>query len=274
MAKPSGRTRLTIILLVVTALALLTVDGRGSGPAATVRNAIGSVFAPIGDVAGGIVRPVRNVWNGAFSDSDFEKENEQLRQEVEKLQGEVIANEVAKSQLQQLLELVGIPFVGEIPRVHAGVISGSVGNFGNTIEIDRGANSGIKRDQPVITGKGLVGRVIEVSDSRAKVMLITSNNFNVGFSVVGTSAVGVAKGQGNNDTINGSNLDSRQKVQVGQIAVTSGLGDSVYPPNLPIGTITEVRNNAAMLESMVTIRLFASTTDLTYVDVLQWEKPK
>lgn len=265
-----SRTRLTIVLLVVTALALLTIDGRGSGPVASVRTAVGSILSPIGDVASAIVSPVRDAWDGVFSTDDLAAENEALRQENDRLQGEVITNAIAAAQLQQLLELLGIPFVGDTPRVHAQIIGSTVGNFGSTVQIDKGSTSGIKRNMPVVTGKGLIGKVVEVSDSRSIVELVTSGNYRVGFSVVGTPAVGLARGDGSSDSLRGTNLDARQPVQVGQIAVTSGLAESPFPPNIPIGTISAVRSDPSALETTVDMTLLASLNDLSYVDVLLW----
>lgn len=264
-----GRTRLTIILLLVTALALVTIDGRGTGPVATVRNAVGSALSPIGDAVSSLITPLRDAWDGAFSSDDLKKENDSLREENDRLQGEITTNAIAKAQLQQLLELLGIPFVGDTKRVHAQISGSTVGNFGDTIQIDKGASSGVEVNMPVITAKGLIGKVVEVSDNRSIVSLITSGNFKVGFSVVGTPAVGIAQGSGSGDSLRGYNVDSKQPISVGQITVTSGLTGR-FPPNIPLGTITAVRSDPAALESTVDITLLASVNDITYVDVLLW----
>lgn len=124
---------------------------------------------------------------------------------------------------------------------------------------------------PVVTGQGLIGKVVEVGDSRAVVSLVSSGSFSVGFSVIGTSSVGLARGTGSDTVLRGANVDSRKGVEVGQIAVTSGLAGSPFPPNLPIGTVTQVRTNEAALESTVDIVMFASVNDLVYADVVLWE---
>ena len=175
------------------------------------------------------------------------------------------------NQLQQLLQLVGIPFVGDTPVVHTRVVSGAVGNFGDRIELDKGSSSGIERNMPVVTGEGLIGKVVEVGENRSVVALLSSGTFRVGFSVVGTAAIGIAQGTGNDGSLRGSNIDSRQAVTVGAIAATSGLAGSPFPPNLPIGTITAVRTNDAALESTVDISMFANLNDLVYADVVLWK---
>jgi len=270
-SRRGGRARITISLLLLSAVLLLTLDGRGSGPIQSVRSAVLDVLSPIGDAASTIFSPVRSLWDGAFDQSDLEKENESLREENDRLKGELTANSIAKEQLQQLLQLVGIPFVGDTPVVHTRVVSGAVGNFGDRLELDKGSSSGIERNMPVVTGEGLIGKVIEVGENRSIVSLLSSGSFKVGFSVVGTAAIGIAQGTGSDGSLRGSNIDSRQSVSVGAIASTSGLAGSPFPPNLPIGTITAIRTNEAALESTVDIKMFANLNDLVYADVVLWK---
>lgn len=270
-SRRGGRTRITVSLLLLSAVLLLTLDGRRSGPIQSVRSVVIDVLSPVGDVASTVFSPFKNVWESAFDQNDLEKENENLRIENDRLKGEAIANSIAKEQLQQLLQLVGIPFVGDTPVVHTRVVSGAVGNFGDRLELDKGSSSGIERNMPVVTGEGLIGKVVEVGENRSIVSLLSSGTFKVGFSVVGTAAIGIAEGTGSDGLLRGSNIDSRQAVTVGAITATSGLAGSPFPPNLPIGTITAVRTNDAALESTVDIKMFANLNDLVYADVVLWK---
>ena len=266
-----GRARITISLLLLSAVLLLTLDSRGSGPVQSARSAVVSVLSPLGSAAAIVVNPFRNAWDSAFDQGNLKNENETLREENDRLKGDVTANSIAKKQLQQLLQLVGIPFVGDTPVVHTRVLSGAVGNFGDRIELDKGSNSGIERNMPVVTGEGLIGKVIEVSENRSVVSLLSSGTYRVGFSVVGTAAIGIAQGSGGDGSLRGTNIDSRQAVTVGAITATSGLAGSPFPPNLPIGTITAVRTNEAALESTIDISMFANLNDLVYADVVLWK---
>jgi len=269
----SGRTRFTILLLVLTAVTLLTLDGRGFGPIDSARSAILSALSPVGDAGAAVFRPISDAWSSAFDQGDLREENERLREENERLQGEVAAGELSQLQLQQLLENEGITFTGDLPRVHARVVAGSVGNFGQTLDLDKGASSGIAEGMAVVTGKGLVGRVVQVSDDRCTVEMITSGNYQIGFNVVGSSAVGVARGTGSPTVLQGSRIDVTQKVEVGSIVVTGGTRASRFPPDLPIGTIATVTTDEAARETTVEITLFARTTDLTYADVVIYTPP-
>jgi rod shape-determining protein MreC len=260
-----------VILLLLTAITLLTLGGRGFGPLDAVRSAVGSVLSPVGDAASWAFRPFSNAWDAAFSQDDLRRENERLQEENDRLRGEATQSAVATEQLQELLQLVGIPFVGDTPVVHTRVVAGTVGNFGDTVELDKGSAAGIEVGMPVITGQGLIGRVRLAGENRSTVELISGGGFKVGFLVIGTSAVGVAEGSGDPHVLQGSNIDISQDVSVGQIAVTAGLRGSSFPPNLPIGTIRSVRPDESARQTRVDIELLASTRDLTYADVVLWK---
>ena len=259
-----------MILLVLTAILLLTLSGRGFGPLDTVRSSISGVLSPVGDAGRWIVSPVVDAWDAAFDQGDLAARNRQLVEENDRLRGQVTQGAVATEQLQQLLQLVSIPFVGDTPVVHTRVVTGTVGNFGDTIELDKGANAGIVKGMPVITGQGLIGRIASVSADRSMVALVTGGTYKVGFLVIGTSAVGVAEGSGDQSTLRGSNIDLRQTVEAGQIAVTAGLRGRTCPPNLPIGTVANVRSDDAGRQITVDIEMFASTRNLSYADVVLW----
>lgn len=261
-----------MILLVLTAVLLLTLSGRGFGPLDSARSAISGALAPVGSAGRWLATPFSEAWGAAFDQGDLEARNQQLQEENDRLRGQVTQGAVATQQLQQLLQLVSIPFVGDTPVVHTRVVTGTVGNFGETIELDKGASSGIAKGMPVITGQGLIGRVAEVGDDHCVVALITGGSFKVGFVVIGTAAVGVAEGTGSQSTLKGANIDLQQPVSEGQIAVTAGLRGSTFPPNLPIGTIGNVRADDAGRQFTVDITLFASTKNLAYADVVLWDQ--
>jgi rod shape-determining protein MreC len=267
-----GKTRFTLILLILTSITLLTLDFRGFTPLNSVRSAVLDAFEPVGNFASDTFEPVSNAWNGAFDYDNVQSENEALRQRVDELEGQITSGDVAKQSLQQLLEQVDIPFVGDIPTASARVVSGAVANFDETIEIDKGENAGIKKDMAVVTGRGLVGRVVNASGDRAVVQLLSSGRFNVGFSIVGTNVLGQVKGTGDGTRLSAT-TDVDRFVLPGQILVTSGLERSRFPQGLPIGTVTSVRADEGALEQEMGVRMLADISDLTFVSVVLWEAP-
>lgn len=270
MSRRLGRSRFTLVLLILTSVTLLTLDFRGFGPIDRARSAVLSAFSPVGDFATRVFSPVGDAWNGAFHYDQLQTENDQLREQVDQLQGQITGGEVAKQSLQQLLEQADIQYVGDIPTTKARVVSGAIANFDDTVEIDKGSNSGIKRGMPVVTGRGLIGKVVRVTDERSVVQLITDGSFSVGFSVVGTDTLGVARGIGDGGQLRAT-VDADRSVQPGQILVTSGVAGSYFPQGLPIGTVTAVNDNGGTLQRDLDVQMLADLHDLTYVTVVLWE---
>lgn len=267
-----GRTRFTLVLLILTSITLLTLDFRGFSPLSSVRSAVLDAFEPVGDFASDTMSPVRDAWNGAFDYDNVQSENEALRQRIDELEGQITSGDVAKQSLQQLLEQVDIPFVGDLPTAGARVVSGAVGNFDQTIEIDKGENAGIKVGMSVVTGRGLIGVVRTTSSDRAVIELLSSGAYSVGFTIVGTNVLGEARGQADGQRMTAT-TDVDRVVVPGQILVTSGLARSRFPQGLPIGTVIDATRDEGALEQQIDVQMLADLSDLTFVSVVLWEPP-
>jgi rod shape-determining protein MreC len=271
VSRRASRRRFTLALLILTSITLITLDFRGFEPLERVRSAVLSAFAPVGDATAGIFRPLGDAWDGAFQQGSLADENERLRQELDDARGQLRSNEIAGQSLEQLLELADLPFVGDLARVQADVVSGAVSNFDPTVEIDKGSDDGITPGMAVVTGQGLVGKVAGVSADRSVVQLLSGGKFRVGFSVVGTSVIGTAQGSGDSTDLGGT-VDRNGAVATGQVVVTDGIGDrSTFPRGLPVGTITAVEHDPGALHQDLVIQMLADLSDLTYVSVVLWE---
>lgn len=272
LSRHHGRSRFTLILLVLTSVTLLTLDFKGFGPLESARSTVLNAFAPVGDAATKVFSPIGDAWNSTFHHDELLAENERLREQVDELSGQLTADEVARESLRQLLEQADIPFVGDIPTAKGRITSGAISNFSDTIEIDKGSAAGIARGMPVVTGRGLIGKVVRVSENRSVVELLTDGNVSVGFSLVGTDIIGVVSG-GAGDNMLRAVVDIDRDVQPGQILVTSGIEGSYFPQGLPIGTVSSIEEPGAGMERAMDVTMFASLNDLSYVTVVLWEPP-
>jgi rod shape-determining protein MreC len=271
-SRRSGRSKFTLALLILTSITLLTLDFRGFGPLQTARSSVLGVFSPVGDFFGGVFEPVGDAWSGAFDQRDLAKENEDLRRQIDDLEGQLTSGEVAKEANRQLLEQVGIEYLGDVQTVQARVVGGSINNFDTTILIDKGESSGIQVDMPVVTGKGLIGRIAQTSASSATVELLTSGDFSVGFTAVGTAAQGVLSGASDSGALRGT-VDVAGNVNPGQLLITSGTLGSPYPQGIPIGMVSAVSDQPSTLERTLEIQMAADVSDLAYVTVVLWQPP-
>lgn len=268
----SARPRFVLLLLVLTAITLVTVDTRanGGGVTADVRAQAHDLFAPVQSATHAVLRPIGDFFTGAFHYGGLKAENARLRDQLAQARAQSLLSSDAQRELQLLSEQDHLDFVGNIPRVTAQVVSTSSSNFELSVQINRGSNSGIAVNMPVVAGGGLVGRVAEVSAKRSTVLLVTDPTFSAGVRLITNGAVFVANGAGRGNPMTLELVDATTKVAPGDKLVTSGLQLGQYPKDIPVATVKAVKADASHLVQNVTANPTADLSRLEYVEVLQW----
>ena len=176
------RRRLIVVLL-LTSVLLLTLDGSNSGLVGGVKDAFGVVFRPVERFANVVSRPLSNVWRGVLDYSDMRKENLALKDLLVKQEGAAIAATASVREAQELLALNGLPTLAGIDSVTAQVVGQSPSNFTQTFELNRGKSSGIRVGMTVTNGAGLVGKITGVTLERSVVMLATDPEYAMSVKV-------------------------------------------------------------------------------------------
>lgn len=274
----SGRSRLTILLLVLTSVTVLTLDFRGVGFLGDARRAVGSALSPLQGAADFVATPFQNTWNGITTYDELAEENEALRNELEQLEGEVARNADVAVQYDELVSQVDIPWVGALSTATARVVQQPASSFSHVIGIDKGTGAGIRVGMPVVVGDGdglggLVGRVVEVGAGSASVQLVTDPEFRVGVRLVTSQRLGTASGQGA-----GRNLLIDTGIEPGEdaadipsleIITTSGIDDrSSFPASIPVGKVTRARPANGGLTLEVFAEPLADLDQLSFVSVV------
>ena len=275
--RSGGRSRLTIALLVLTSIALLTLDFRDAEVVQDARRVAATVFSPLRGAAETVTSPFSNAWHGITDYGDIKSENEDLREQVEDLQGDEVLQEDAAAQLSEILEQQNLEWVGAIETTTARVLSSDPSNFSSTIDISKGSDDGIKVDMPVVNGAGLVGKVVQVTPNRSTVQLITDPDFLVGVRLLGSDlATGTAHGQGQGEDLL---VDTRLEPEIddppkpGTALTTSGAQLSAFPDSIPVGKVRTVREAGGGLTLELEVRPMADTDRMQFVTVLLWEPP-
>lgn len=275
VSRRSGRSRFTLVLLILTSITLLTLDVRGFGPLDSARDSTLSALGPVKDFVADVTSPVSDAWNGAFRYGDLEAENERLQERIRELEGTRVEAERDITMLRDILGELNIPYVGDVERVRARVVSGPVGNVDNVIEISKGSDDGLAVGMPVVVQSGLVGRIDRVTASRARVALITDPEFNVGVRLTRSGDVGVARGQGpGRPLIVYQSIESDVIVQDNELVVTSGIERGLFPPDITVGTVRSSQVLRGELDQEVLVDPLANLGDLSYVTVLLWTPPE
>jgi rod shape-determining protein MreC len=111
--------------------------------------------------------------------------------------------------------------------------------FVRSISIGAGSDRGLAYGMPVVSETGLVGRIIEVNASSARVQLITDPQSAVNVRLQDSRAEGLVVAQPNSE-LQVDLISHEAQVSPGELVLTSGLG-GVFPPDLPVGHIVSVR---------------------------------
>jgi rod shape-determining protein MreC len=174
-----------------------------------------------------------------FSLRRLNSENNNLKEENQKLLGELARLKAVNQENQLLRQQVGLPLSEESQLIMADIIGKDLSNLGNYFLINKGIEDGIREKMVVIAaGNLLVGRINEVFDSFAKVELVTSPNSRVNARLYEPSATGLVKGDRKLSLIFDL-LPQQEPIQEGGLVVTSGLA-GLFPAGLAIGQIERV----------------------------------
>lgn len=270
------RAPIWLVGLLLTNLVIMAFDARDS----VTRQRLARVWVQA------LISPAQSISSGASgAGTDFVRqitnfrstavENERLKQQLAEAQLELRKAQNATGENERLRSLLSLKEQTGYDRVPARVIARDSSVWFNTVTIDRGSSSGIELNMPVVTGGGIVGRIIALSPVTAQVMLITDEKAAAGAIVGqlgGSGALGPVRGLGKNGLIEMRYISGLEKVAVGDYILTTGQ-DSIYPPGLSVGEVVQVTPGTATQSHEILIRPSARIDQLEQVAVLLYRPP-
>lgn len=241
------RTMLPILVLVSGAIVVLGKADQLLFD--SMRTAVTDAAAPILEA---FSRPVAAVGNAIDSVQMFVntyQENTRLEAENARLlqwQQTALNLSADNQKLRGLLKAVP---ENSLSYVTARVIANSGGAYMRTLLINAGIEERVARGQAAITGEGLVGRLTEVGNRAARVLLITDLNSRIPVVIERSHLNAVLAGD-NSERPRLIYLQSPDAVKVGDRVVTSGEG-GIFPPGLPVGVVSAIDAGGPRIEPYV-----------------------
>ena len=267
MARGGGnRSRLLLVLLLVSSLFLITLDLRGVNLAGSIRSGITTVISPVENLFSKLLSPVGNLASDVRNFGQSKKKIAELSKQVDELKAKQIIDEDTLGQLNQLKNVLDLAGRGGYKVVSARVINrGSTESFKETLTIDVGSSDGISRNMTVISESGLVGVVKSVGSNSSIVLLMSDPTFKIGVRIAGTQSIGVVSGQGGSTYLL-QLLDATGEIKVGDTLVARGSqGGRPFVPGVPVGTVTTVQSNASSITQNADVN---STTNLEKLSIV------
>ena len=174
----------------------------------------------------------------------LQKEVDTLRDQLREQQLITMRQAALQQENTQLRNLNGIlPEVIE-KRLVGEVISVEVSALRQRLLINRGGRSGVYKSQPVVTGEGVIGQVFRTGPYSSEIILITDAEHALPVTVLRSGVRTIALGTGTSTALDLPYVPQNYDVKVGDLLVTSGLGQ-VFPYGLPVGRVTKVTRDPA-----------------------------
>lgn len=249
-----AKYRRAIILAValVMAFLLMTLQVRHDHAVVSfTRQAVLFLMSPVIKVTAVTVGSVSRVWGDYVDLRNLREESLRLTHEAAVLQRRISYLEEQALETQRLQGLLAMKEISRTEFLAARVVGKDATNWFKTVLIDRGSLAGIRRNMPVVAPDGLVGRVVEVTPTAAKVQLITDPVSAAGGLIQRTRVIGIVSGS------LGAGLKVRYlplmaDIAIGDEVVTSGMG-GVFPKGIPLGRVIAAERRSGALFQEATL---------------------
>lgn len=198
-------------------------------------------------------------------------QNEALAMENAKLRQELYRTSALLNAKidDSILGLYPVQLPNSVRVVHGKIVSNTVSQLRNFLIVNKGSTDGIKKDMSVISGKGPVGVVIDVSENFCSIMSILNKDNNVSVRNKSTLNVGQLRWKGGDIMVAQlEEIPKHIKLKKGEIIETSGYS-SYYPAGLPVGVVEEYSEDSESNFANIKVRLYNDFTSLRYVYLIE-----
>jgi len=245
------RFGMIVALITIILISLISFTSQGREKVSSIEGLISKAMVPVQKTIFTGSQYVKNFFSSIIEIGTLKETNKVLKEEIKILKQQQVEFEAIKNENERLIKLLN--YQKSNPQYDysiAKIVSIDPEVWFNVFIIDKGSQDGITKNSAVCVSEGLVGKVVEVASGTSKVLAITDT---------GSMINGVSSRTGDYIRIQGSTGSTLEgfvvpeaKLIPGDIIVTSGLG-GIYPENIIIGEVEEVKKKVGMLEKTVVI---------------------
>ncbi|MEP4891253.1 MAG: rod shape-determining protein MreC [Aliiglaciecola sp.] len=262
---PSLVSRLALALFV--SVIFIFVDHKYDG-FASVKVYLNSIVSPLQYIAS---LPGQMLSSGAEKFSTHQKlleENESLTLQAMKMSEKLQRFDLLEAENDRLRTLLGAPVSAPIQKMVTELMAVDNNPFSLQIIIDKGAINGVYEGQTVLDDKGIVGQIMEVGTTNSRVLLLADITHAIPLRNARNNVQLIASGSGQFDELVLEHVAHSADIQVGDLLVSSGLGN-VFPEGYPTATITSIVRDESRPFALVTATPIAQLDRLRYL-LLLW----
>jgi rod shape-determining protein MreC len=255
----------TFVLLFGAAFALMVL-GKADTP--LIERARVSVVDALSPIMEGLAKPiasVRQLYDNARDFWSLREQNASLRADQDRLlEWQTVARQLQAENdaLRAMLKLVPEP---SAVFVTARVVADNGGAFVRTVLVTAGLRDGVRKGSVAMTGEGVVGRVAEVGEHSARVLLLSDISSRIPVTIERTRDQAILAGD-NSDNPRLLYLPHGNALTPGDRIVTSTAGGA-FPGGLPIGQVVAIQDGVPI------VQLFVAWDRLEYLRLVDYKLP-
>ena len=227
-------------LLIILAICFLIVSTVSPQSLGGLRVTVADAAAPVLNVVSAPIQKAAVFVRDVTGLAAIQAENARLTEENIKLREWYQTALLLEAENKSLRELMNVKVDPQHTYITARILTDSSATFAKSLLVSAGQSDGVKKGQAVISGEGLVGRVVEVGEGTARVLLVTDINSRVPVIIEGSSQHAIFTGR-NQQKGALLHLPPETKVKKEDRIITSGLG-GVFPVGLPVGVVQQVED--------------------------------
>jgi rod shape-determining protein MreC len=271
--RDTRRSRLALAIALAAALILIAVSyqNKSSSLITAARGIAGSVFGGAERAAASVARPVGRFFGAGAAGTGSAGQTAAMRRQLITLRTELSAARLSKTDYRQLGRLLQVSGRGGYRVMAASAIAFGQG-YQQTVTLDAGRADGIRPQQTVLDGDGLVGQVVSVGARTCTVMLATDPSSVVGVRLAPGGQIGWVTGQGRGTAGTGllklQVLDPSALKTGEQLVTSASVRDRPFVPGVPVGVVVSVKNKAGGLTGQALVRPYASFSALDVVGIV------
>ncbi|HYT77760.1 MAG TPA: rod shape-determining protein MreC [Actinomycetota bacterium] len=262
-------TRLLVVSLVMASLLTITVDYRGGekGPLEAAGQGALQVVAALQSGVSKVVQPIGSFLSGIAHIGSLRSENDALKAQIKALEARAGQSISDRRIIKELTRLLKLTEDLQLKGVTGRVVGESVSNFEWSVTINKGSADKVQQNDPVMSGDGLVGHVIEVAPHACRAQLIIDPDSAVAGRLASSGETGLVVGQ-RSKPLTMDLVNSGAKVVINDQVVTSGYQSGLYPPEIPIGLVSHVFSRPGSLTTTIELTPTVDFSALEFVLVV------
>ena len=262
---------LRTIILIIASVMIMTADHRWQH-LASMRGVVETyVIYPLRYLVNVPADFASWVDNKLSSHSDLLQENRDLKEQQLRAQVSLQKLSILEKENERLRKMLSArPKVGELVLV-AELLSIDLDPYKQQVVLNKGTKHEVYIGQPIIDAWGVMGQVIHTGQYSSTAMLISDPSHAIPVQVNRNGLRSTAFGTGRAGQLELRYIPHNAEIEIGDLIVTSGLGDR-FPPNYPVGRITEIDRPAGETFASVVAEPVAHL-DRSREVLLVWHNP-